>query len=192
MKGFLLGLCVAALAFGGYLYWTHRQPATPAVVARADAGAPVKKKRRRAARVAHNDRPGESEPEPIKLSAADLKVVGQGDDMSRPDVVHLDMASDKDAPELTQEDVDQRFKAQEPAILECISASRPDQEAYVPGKVTVKFRIQRTGNVRGVRVEAPSILQRGGLYDCLKKIVGGMRFPAGNGSQVITYYYGLS
>ena len=40
--------------------------------------------------------------------------------------------------------------------------ARPDEETYVPGRVTVNSRIPRTGNVRGVRVEAPSILQKAG------------------------------
>ena len=63
--------------------------------------------------------------------------------------------------------------------------ARPDEETYVPGRVTVKFRIQRTGNVRGVRVEAPAILQKGGLYGCIKGVVGGMRFPPSDGSQIV-------
>ena len=52
--------------------------------------------------------------------------------------------------------------------------------------MTVKFRIQRTGNVRGVRVEAPAILQKGGIYGCIKGVVGGIRFPPSNGSQVVS------
>ena len=116
----------------------------------------------------------EAEPEPIKLSSADLKLVSQGDDLSRPDVIHLgDATDDSGSRELTQDDIDARFRAKEEAILGCISRARPDEETYVPGRVTVKFRIQRTGNVRGVRVEAPAILQKGGIYGCIKGVVGG-------------------
>jgi hypothetical protein len=217
MKGFMLGLVVAALAFGGYVYWKEGQrPVAPAKVA-ADAGAPVKearekKKRRRhgAMRVARNEGAGslsagaaphapappppiENEPEPIKLSAADLKLVSQGDDLSRPDVIHLGNATDDSGShELTQDDIDARFRAKEETILSCISRARPDEETYVPGRVTVKFRIQRTGNVRGVRVEAPAILQRGGLTGCVKGVVGGIRFPPSNGSQVVSYPFSLT
>ena len=250
MKGFLLGLVVAALGFGGYVYWKERaaSPARPG--AAADAGAPAKearekKKRRRrgAMRIARNDPRGDTfvgtapsgpspteaapsdifggpsaapsppargagsgrrapatpapapvadEPEPIKLSAADLKMVSQGDDLSRPDVVHLDMSDDSGSHELTQDDIDARFRAKEDAILNCIARARPDEETWVPGRVTVKFRIQRTGNVRGVRVEAPAILQKGGLYGCIKGVVGGIRFPPSSGSQVITYPFSLT
>lgn len=223
MKGFLLGLVVAALAFGGYVYWKEGQRSLAPAKVTPDAGAPIKesrerKKRRRhgAMRVARSEGAGgpavpsgpssgagprapaptpssESEPEPIKLSASDLKLVSQGDDLSRPDVIHLgDAADDSGSHELTQGDIDARFRAKEETILDCISRARPDEETYVPGRVTVKFRIQRTGNVRGVRVEAPAILQRGGLTGCIKGVVGGLRFPPSNGSQVVSYPFSLT
>ena len=56
----------------------------------------------------------------------------------------------------------------------------------------MKFRIQRTGNVRGVRVEAPAILQKGGIYGCIKGVVGGIRFPPSGGSQVVSYPFSLT
>jgi hypothetical protein len=205
VKGFLLGLLVAALAFGGYLYWKQRDSATPSRVVTADAGAPAreakeKKRRRRrgAMRLARADQAAPSgdapapDPEPIKLAPSDLKLVSQGDDLSRPDVVHFDMSDDSGSHELTQDEIDDRFHAKEDAILSCIARARPDEETYVPGRVTVKFRIQRTGNVRGVRVEAPAILQRGGIYGCIKGVVGGIRFPPSNGSQIISYPFALS
>lgn len=219
MKGFLLGLIVAALGFGGYTFWKQRggffASHAPAV---ADAGAPVKeakdkdkkKRRRGATRVAHLEdgvtpggRPAQPppppergfadiEPDPIKLSAADLKLVAQGDDLSKPDVVRMDLADESGSRELSQDEIDGRFRAKEDAILNCIQRARPDEETWVPGRVTVKFRIQRTGNVRGVRVEAPAILQKGGVYGCIKGVVGGLRFPPSNGSQVITYPFSLT
>ncbi len=213
MKGFLLGIVVAALAFGGYVYWKDGQRAGAPAKAAPDPGAPVKetrekKRRRRAAmRVARAEGspppsgaasraqapPPESEPDPIKLSVADLKVVSQGDDLSRPDVIHLgDATEDSGSRELTQDDIEARFRAREEKILDCIAGARPDEETYVPGRVTVKFRIQRTGNVRGVRVEAPAILQRGGLTGCIKGVVGGLRFPPSNASQVVSYPFSLT
>jgi hypothetical protein len=209
MKGFLLGLIVAGVGFAGYYYLKGKDlhwplQSAPAV---ADAGAPPKearekKKKRRhgAVRVAHNDGAGENRPapaepeaEPIKLSPADLKLVSQGDDLSKPDVVHLgDATDDSGSRELTQDDIDAKFRAKEDAILGCISRARPDEDTYVPGRVTVKFRIQRTGNVRGIRVEAPAILQKGGIYGCIKGVVGGIRFPPSSGSQIVSYPFSLT
>jgi hypothetical protein len=217
MKGFVLGLLVAGLAVGGYLTWKQRMAPAPRASI-ADGGAPIKeskekKKRRRrgAARLARASDTGAAsasplgaspaggpvafeppEPEPVKLSAADLKLVSQGDDLSRPDVIHLDMSDDSGSHELSQDDIDARFRAREDGILSCISRARPDEDTYVPGRVTVKFRIQRGGTVRGVRVEAPAILQKGGIYGCIKGIVGGIHFPPSNGSQVVSYPFSLT
>jgi hypothetical protein len=212
VKGFLLGIIVAALGFCGYTYWKQRGGALTRGPVAADAGAPSrdvkeKKKRRRpsALRLARNDGdgvPGTLAPadapaipedfEPVKLSAADLKIVAQGDDLSRPDVVRLDMSDDSGTHELAQDEIDRRFRAKEDAILGCIQRARPDEETWVPGRVTVKFRIQRAGTVRGVRVDAPAILQKGGIYSCIKGIVGALRFPPSSGSQVITYPFSLT
>ncbi len=201
MKGFLLGLLVAGLAFGGYLYWQHGRPAAPTIAAKPDAGpatgAKTARKRPRAARLARGPSAGEGllpdpEPEPIRLAAADLKTVAQGDDLSTPDVLRLDMANDRELPELSQDQIDAVFRSQETAILECISRARPDPETYVPGRVTVKFRIQRAGTVRGVRVEAPAVLQRNGLFGCIKATVGRLRFPAAGTSQILSYPFTLS
>ncbi len=199
MKGFVLGLVVAALAFAGYLFW-KRQTTPPAPTAQnaAASSAPAKKAAKRrargAARVARAgaEGPGEFEPESVRLSAADLRHVAQGDDLSTPDVLRLDMSNDRELPELSQDQIDERFRSQEPAILECISRARPDPETFVPGRVTVKFRIQRAGTVRGVRVEAPAILQRNGLYGCIKGVMARLRFPAAGTSQILSYPFHLS
>ena len=199
MKGFVLGLVVAALAFAGYLFW-KRQTTPPmptaqnAVASSTPAKRAAKKRPRAAARAARVAAEGsaEPEPEPVRLSAADLRQVAQGDDLSTPDVLRLDMANDRELPELSQDQIDEHFRSQEPAILECISRSRPDPETFVPGRVTVKFRIQRAGTVRGVRVEGPAILQRNGLHDCIKGVMARLRFPASGTSQILSYPFRLS
>lgn len=200
MKGFLLGLLVAGLAFAGFFYWQHtRAPATP-IATTPDAGTSASKKPKRrsrgAVRMARAPAadPGGADPEsePVRLSPADLRPTAQGDDLSTPDVLRLDMSNDKELPELSQDQIDERFRAQEGAILDCISRARPDPETYVPGRVTVKFRIQRAGTVRGVRVEGPAILQRNGLYACIKGVVGHLRFPAAGTSQILSYPFTLN
>ncbi len=213
MKGFVLGLLVAGIGFAGYFYLKGYLHVPSQPVAVADAGAPAKeakekkkKRRRGAVRVARNESteeaagagrqagpPMEAEPEPIKLSSADLKLVSQGDDLSKPDVIHMgDATDDTGSRELSQDDIDAKFHAKEDAILGCITRARPDEETYVPGRVTVKFRIQRTGNVRGVRVEAPAIMQKGGIYNCIKGVVGGIRFPPSSSSQIVSYPFSLT
>jgi hypothetical protein len=202
MKGFLLGLLVAGLGLGGYFYWQHLRPWAPeSARSAADAGAPTtskkpRKRARGAVRVARGPLAGEpiaaGEPEPVRLSTADLRTVAQGDDLSKPDVLRLDMSNDKELPELSQDQIDERFRGQESAILDCIARARPDPESYVPGRVTIKFRIQRAGTVRGVRVEGPAVLQKNGLFGCIKGVVGNLRFPAAGTSQIVSYPFTLS
>jgi hypothetical protein len=131
------------------------------------------------------------EPEPIKLRAADLKMIWQGEDLSRPEAVTLDFSKEAGGRELSQDEIDARFRTKEAAVIGCVTRAHPDATTYVPGRVTVKFRIQRTGAVKGVQVEAPVILHKGGLTGCIKSVVGGLRFPASNMSQVITYPFSL-
>jgi hypothetical protein len=131
------------------------------------------------------------ERDPIKLRAADLKIVWQGEDLSRPEAQRLDFSNDAGGHELSENEIDAHFRAKEDAVLGCIARARPDEDTYVPGRVTVRFRIQRTGAVKGVQVEAPVILHRGGLLGCIRGVLGGLKFPASSTSQVITYPYSL-
>jgi hypothetical protein len=132
-----------------------------------------------------------AEPEPVKLRAADLKMIWQGEDLSRAETMRLDFSKDAVGRELSQDEIDARFRTKEDAVLGCVSRARPDEYTFVPGRVTVRFRIQRTGAVKGVQVEAPVILHKGGLTGCIKGVVGGLRFPASDMSQVITYPFSL-
>lgn len=135
--------------------------------------------------------PVEREPEPIKLRPADLKIVWQGEDLSKPEVQRLDFSNEAGGHELSENEIDGRFRAKEDAVLGCIARARPDEYTYVPGRVTVRFRIQRTGAVKGVQVEAPVILHKGGLLGCIKGVMGTLKFPASSSSQVISYPFSL-
>ena len=132
-----------------------------------------------------------AEPEPIKLRPADLKIVWQGEDLSRTETTRLDFSKDAVGHELSQDEIDARFRTKEDAILACIARARPDEYTYVPGHVNVRFRIHRTGAVKGVQVEAPVILHKGGLTGCIKGVLGSLRFSASNMSQVVTYPFSL-
>jgi hypothetical protein len=131
-----------------------------------------------------------AEPAPIKLRPADLKIVWQGEDLSRPETMRLDL-SNAGGHDLSENEIDALFRKKEDAVLACIARARPDEDTYVPGRVTVKFRIQRTGSVNGVQVEAPVILHKGGLTGCIKGVMSSLRFPASSMSQVISYPFSL-
>lgn len=131
------------------------------------------------------------EPEPVKLRPADLKIIWQGEDLSKAETMRLDFSNDAGGRELSQDEIDARFRAKEDAILACVARARPDEYTFVPGRVTVRFRIQKTGTVKGVQVEAPVILHKGGLTGCIRGVVGSLRFPASNMGQVVTFPFSL-
>jgi hypothetical protein len=131
-----------------------------------------------------------AEPPPLKLRAADLKMVWQGEDLSRTETMHLDL-SNEGGHELTEDEIDARFRTKEDAVLGCVARARPDDSTFIPGRVNVRFRILKTGAVKGVQVEAPVILQKGGLTGCVKGVVGSLRFPASNMGQVISFPFSL-
>ena len=120
------------------------------------------------------------EPELVKLRPADLKMVWQGK-ISRAETVRLDLS--KGGHELSQDEIDARFRSKEDAVLACVTRARPDEYTFVPGRVTVKFRIRPSGVVKGVQVEAPVILHKGGLTPCIKGVLGSLRFPASSTGQ---------
>jgi hypothetical protein len=135
-------------------------------------------------------RPPVDEPAPIKLRAADLKMIWQGEDLSKTATMHLDLSNDN-GHDLSEDEIDARFRTKEDAVLGCVARARPDDYTFIPGRVTVKFRILKTGAVKGVQVEAPVILQKGGLTGCIKGVVGSLRFPASNNGQVISFPFSL-
>ena len=132
-----------------------------------------------------------AEPEPVKLRPGDLKIVWQGEDLSRAENQRLDLSKDAVGHELSQDEIDGRFRTKEDAVLGCIARARPDEYTDVPGRVSVRLRIMRTGAVKGVQVEAPVILHKGGLTGCIKGVVGGLRFPASDSNQVVTFPFSL-
>ena len=183
MRNFVLGfLTASALAGLGWWWQTRRTAAEPTAIALPDGGlAAVDKRRRHRTPSANGASP---------LHPGDLRPVTEGDDLSAPDVINMAESGGSEG-ELSQDLVDGRFHDKQSDILACIDRARPSPDAAVTGKVTVKFRIQRSGAVRGVRVEAPAILMRNGLYHCVRPVVAGLRFPASGQSLVLTYPFQL-
>jgi hypothetical protein len=130
-------------------------------------------------------------PPPVKLRPADLKIVWQGEDLSRAGTTRLDFSNDAGGHELTDAEIDSRFRTKEDAVLGCIARSRPSEDADIPGRVTVKFRIEPSGSVKGVQVEAPVILHKGGLTGCVRNVMGSLRFPKSGTGQVVSFPFSL-
>lgn len=194
----LLGIVVGAAlaAGGGWLYLQRSKDcvgrcgdgtrcfngrciaaAPPTTV--ASAAAPKKRKRHGA---------GGAQPE-LKLEPGDEHIATVGDSLGRAEHVDLSQGGD-DGRELQQEDLDAVFRPAQSAISRCITDAVGDYPLE-SGKIEVAFRVERTGQVRKVRVTAPQLLVRRGFVGCVRPIVTGLRFPSSGGANVVTYPFAL-
>jgi hypothetical protein len=125
----------------------------------------------------------------LKLSPGDDRAVSAGESLGRAEHIDLTQAGD-DGKELQQEDLDGVFRPAQSAISRCISDAVGDYPLE-SGKIEVAFRVERTGQVRKVRVTAPQLLMRRGFNACVRPIVTGLHFPASGGANVVTYPFAL-
>lgn len=127
-------------------------------------------------------------PPPVVLRPEDRQKQSVGDKLNTTEVINMEEAHLSDR-ELQQEDFDAVFRPRQGDLLSCIDDARGD--AQLDGQVAVAFRVQRTGKVSGVRVEAPAYLVNHGLLGCVRKVIQSLSFPASNRSQVVTYPFQL-
>jgi hypothetical protein len=125
----------------------------------------------------------------LKLAPGDEKLVASGESLGRAEHVDLTQGGD-DGRELSQEDLDGVFHPAQGQISRCITDAVGDYPLE-SGKVEVAFRVERSGAVKRVRVEAPQLLMRRGLYACVRPVVTGLRFPSSGGANVVTYPFAL-
>jgi hypothetical protein len=184
--GLLLGVLVGG---GGVWFWTQRQAEAPvAVVAVPDAGvAPEKDKGKKRRTVARRST-GDDEEIPT-LTGDDLRLVAQGDSLS-PRARDVDLGSDVEVRDLSQGEIDDGFRAAAGGITDCITAARG--AAPVQGRIEVGLVVSAEGRVVQTRVEAPSYLQKRGLYRCVKSQVARLRFPAAGKDTVVRVPFDLS
>jgi hypothetical protein len=188
-----IGLCLTLGALwlarepcGGRCGPTTRCEAHRCVVAPAAVAPPEKTKERR--RRAH--RPGEpAAAAEVQLQPGDDQMLAAGDALGRPEHVDLTRPGD-DGRELTDEDLERLFRPSEPAISRCITDALGDAPLET-GKVEVGLRVEASGAVSRVRIQAPSLLVRHGLLRCVRAAVGALRFPASGGANVVTYPFEL-
>jgi hypothetical protein len=198
MARLLIGILVgAALAAAGGWLWLQRE----ACLGRCGDGtrcqehrcvaaiappppAPTKERRHRA-RHASGDSPAAPE---IHLQPGDEKMTAEGDALGRPE--RIDLSETSDAKELSQEDLDQTFHPASPRIEKCITDALGDAPLDA-GRVEVGFRVEKSGAVSRVRVEAPALLQHQGLTRCVRGAVTSLHFPSSGGASVVTYPFEL-
>jgi hypothetical protein len=196
LLGIVLGVALAAAA--GYVYLQKGKDcigrcgdgtrcfsgrciaaAPPTMVATA----PTPKKRKR-----RSGGSGPAQPE-LKLEPGDDRISTSGESLGRAEHIDLSQGGD-DGRELSQEDLDGAFRPAQSAISRCITDAVGDYPLE-SGKIEVAFRVERSGQVKKVRVTAPQLLMRRGFVACVRPVVTGLRFPSSGGANVVTYPFAL-
>jgi hypothetical protein len=149
------------------------------------AAPPAKERRRRPHKAGEL---ASAQPE-LHLQPGDEKMVSQGDALGRPEHIDLSKPDDPNAKELGEDELDQKLR-NHGGIRQCISDAIGDWPLET-AKVVVGLRIEKDGKVSRVRVEAPALLQRNGLYRCIKNVLGTVRFSNSGGASVATYDYSV-
>ena len=147
-----------------------------------------RKRRRRPANAAITDT---TAPEETlrKVSAADLKSVNRGPSLRKTDYIKMG-TSGGTTRELSTAEINAKVRRLDRGIVACIDRARGEYDVQ-RGKVSVAFRIERSGRVAKVRVTAPRVLQRGGLYGCVAPKIRSLRFGPSARSLIMTYPYSL-
>jgi hypothetical protein len=178
LVGFLLGLVAGGL--GVYLL-VRRAPAVAPTVAPAPAAPDAGRPRHR--------RPGAARaPASDEVRPEDLQPASAGDALRADD--SIDMATGGEARALGQAEIDGTVAGRAEDIIRCIRDARG--AAPVAGRVVAGMVVDATGRVIKTRVEAPAYLIRHGLYDCARRPLGALRFPAAGRETVITVPFDVS
>jgi hypothetical protein len=125
----------------------------------------------------------------LKLAPGDERITSSGDALGRPEHIDFTQGGD-DGKELDQDQIDEVFHGAQSAITRCITEAVGDYPLD-SGKVTVRLRIERAGDVKKMRLDAPQLLMRRGLYACVRPAVTKLRFPASGGANVVEYPFAL-
>lgn len=129
-----------------------------------------------------------AEPEK-KLAPGDDRTTTTGDALGRPE--HIDMTQGgADGKELSQGEIDRVWASAEPTLSRCITDALGDWPLD-SGKLEVSYRIEKDGAVKKVRLAAPQLLVRQGLYPCMRTRITALKFPPSGGASVVTFPFAI-
>jgi hypothetical protein len=128
-------------------------------------------------------------PQP-QLQPGDTVVRAEGEKLGTPGT-RLDLTKDDEGPrELEQADLDAVFDPKRESISQCVVDAVGDYPLD-RAKVEVGFRVESSGTVSRVRIQAPELLLRNHVTACIRPIVTALRFPKAGGATVATYPFEL-
>lgn len=125
----------------------------------------------------------------LQLRPGDDQPATAGDALGRPDTIDLTRSGDEGR-ELTDAEMERVFAPARASITSCITRAVGDYPLEA-GHIEVGLGIERDGHVGKVRLTAPALLLRQGLYRCVRPIAAALRFPPSGGASVVTFPFDL-
>jgi hypothetical protein len=205
---FLWGFMIGLLFLGGYLGYeqyqlgqdpclgrcgqdTHCVVGTCLVLETEEPSPPRKRRKgsKRRRRLAESPAAVAQEEALQQPTAADLKMVSEGPSLRNTDYINMADYSESGR-ELEREEIDAKVRRQDPQIIACIDQARGTYALH-QGQVIVRFRIERSGEVQQLRISAPALLQRAGLFQCLKPLFTRLSFGPSSRALIMSYPYAL-
>ena len=182
MGRFAAGLLVGVVLGGLGVYLALRRAPAPQPAASAPAAPDAGRPRHRRAATARVDPAGEPE-----IGSADRQIIAAGDALHASDTI--DMAAGE-ARALAQAEIDGAMAAGADEVVRCITQARG--AAAITGRVLAGVVVDAAGRVIRTRVEAPAYLVHHGLYDCARRPLAALRFPATGRETVVTVPFEVS
>ena len=195
MKGFVSGLIVGVLIGAGGTYaaltksWEGSGTVAVAVpdAAVEDGKGKKKKKRKKRRRRKRSSDTGPVD-QIVELSAADRQLIWKGQAVRLPPK-EVDFSGDSGRV-LNQSEIDDGIASGASAVARCIGDARGNAE--LSATITLKMLVGPNGKVSKRRVRAPRYLQDNGLFGCVSKATGRMRFAGTGAATVVTVPFDLN
>jgi hypothetical protein len=122
-----------------------------------------------------DDTPEETEPQLIKLSAADRVLEWRGDDTTKP-AQTIDMNSSGESRSLDDGEIQSVISGQSGPTQSCVMQAATNTD--LKGTITVRMIVDGKGNVTKAKVQAPHYMFEHGVLGCIQGAVRHLKFPA--------------
>lgn len=122
-----------------------------------------------------DDTTEETEPQLVKLSAADRALEWRGDDTTKPPQ-KIDMSGGGESRSLDDGEIQSVISAQSGPTQACVVQAATNTD--LRGTITVRIIVDGKGSVTKVKVQAPHYMFEHGVLGCIQGAARRMHFPA--------------
>ena len=129
------------------------------------------------------DQTEETEPQLVKLSAADRALEWRGDDTTKT-ASQIDMSNNAESRALDDGEIQNTISSQSGPTQSCVMQAATNTD--LRGTITVRMIVDPSGHPSRVKVQAPHYMFEHGLLPCVQGAVRKMKFPSVSQSTLVT------